>query len=58
MIITDVHALADAIRDGELSQQKREHMIDLLHTLNTPVATAYTELAAKITPTPGKPHTT
>ena len=30
-----IRALADAIRDGELSPAQREHLVTLLHSLNT-----------------------
>jgi hypothetical protein len=37
---TDVRTLAAAIRDGELTPEQREHLIDLLHSLNTAVRLA------------------
>jgi hypothetical protein len=33
-------ALAAAVRDGELTPEQREHLVDLLHTLATAVALA------------------
>jgi hypothetical protein len=35
-----VRALAAAVRDGELTPEQREHLVDLLHSVGTAVALA------------------
>jgi hypothetical protein len=35
-----VRALTAAVRDGELTLEQREHLVDLLHTLATAVTLA------------------